>query len=217
MPVSATIDGNAVQIQKGSLTTEGRIEERSTAFFVVADTPGTGNYVRGMPVSILDPDSTQIFGGFIDTPGRTRQGVGSVLLHDISCMDNHYLADKRLVVKVYTSQTLKTIVEDIHADYLAAEGVTIGEVQTGPTIESAIFNYVHPSEAFDVLKEISGFTWYIDVDKKLYFIDRTTNAAAFNLDSVTYRPLKGSVHYSSGNPIPESLSFPGKVCYLGFG
>ena len=207
MPVSATIDGNSVQIEKGSLSTESRIEERSTAFFVVADTPGTGNYVRGMPVSILDPDSTQIFGGFIDTPGRTRQGVGSVLLHDISCMDNHYLADKRLVVKVYTSQTLKTIVEDIHADYLAAEGVTIGEVQTGPTIESAIFNYVHPSEAFDVLKEISGFTWYIDVDKKLYFIDRTTNAAAFNLDNVIYRPIKGSVHYSSGNPLYRNRQF----------
>jgi hypothetical protein len=49
-------------------------------------------------------------------------------------------------------------VNDIWTDYLAAEGVTIGEVQTGPIIKSAIFNYVHVSEAFEALKELSGFT-----------------------------------------------------------
>ncbi len=207
MPITATIDGNSVQIEKGSLSTEGRIEERSIASFAVEDVTGVADYARGMPVSISDPDSNVIFAGFIDVPGRARKGVGAHLVHDISCMDNHYLADKRLVVKVYTNQTLKVIVEDIVTDYLAAEGVTIGEVQTGPVVASAIFNYVKASEAFDSLKDISGFTWFIDKDKKLYFIDRTTNAAAFNLDSVTYRPLKGSVHLETGNPMYRNRQY----------
>jgi len=207
MPVSVTVDGNAVEIIIDSLQNENRIEERSTASFLVRDISGAANYVRGMPVSISDPDATVIFAGFIDTPGRYQVGIGSALLHDISCMDNHYLADKRLVVKSYTSETLKTIVEDIHTDYLAAEGITIGEVQTGPTIESAIFNYVKASEAYDALKELSGFIWYIDKDKKLYFINRATNLAPWNLDGVTYNPIKESVHLSGGNPLYRNRQY----------
>ena len=88
MPVTATIDGNSIQIQKGSLTIENRIEERSVASFAVEDTSGAGNYTRGMPIAISDPDATVIFAGFIDTPGRARRGAtSSVLVHDITCID----------------------------------------------------------------------------------------------------------------------------------
>ena len=208
MPVTATIDGNSVDITRGSLSIENIIEERSVASFSVEDIPGSADYVRGMPVSISDPGATEIFAGFIDTPGRARRGaVSSVLQHDIVCMDNHYLADKRLVVKVYTNQTLEFIVEDILTDYLAAEGITEGEIQTGPIIASVIFNYVRAPDAFDALKELSGFIWYIDKDLKLYFIDRTTNLASWNLDSVTYRPIKGSVYLSTGTPLYRNRQF----------
>ncbi len=211
MPITATIDGNSVEIQKGSLSIEKRIEERSTASFAVEDVTGAADYVRGMPVLIYDPDVTLIFAGFIDTPGRVRQGAtGSILLHDITCMDNHYLADKRLVVKAYTNQTLEYIVEDIVTDYLAAAGVhenVAGDIQTGPVIASAIFNYVKASEAFDALAELSGYIWFIDENKHLYFRDRTTVLAPWNLDSVTYRPIKGSVHLSTGNPLYRNRQY----------
>ncbi|KKK72924.1 hypothetical protein LCGC14_2899000, partial [marine sediment metagenome] len=211
MPVTATIDGNSVDIVKGSSSVEKRIEERSIASFGVADTVGSANYVRGMPVVISDPDANVIFAGFIDTPGRARVGaVGSVLSHDISCMDNHYLADKRLVVKVYTSQTLEAIVEDILTDYLVAEGVhenAAGDIETGPVIASAIFNYVKASQAFDALAELSGYIWLIDEDKHLYFRDRTTIRAPWDLDGVTYRPIKGSVHLSTGTPLYRNRQF----------
>ena len=208
MPVSVTIDGNSIVIDKGSLSIERRIEERSTASFNVVDIIGAADYVRGMPVLIYDPDVTLIFAGFIDDPGRARMGViGSHLLHNITCMDNHDLADKRLIVKSYTDKTLEYIVEDILTDSLVAEGVSEGEIQTGPTISEATFNYVRVSEAFDALKELSGFTWYIDELKKLYFIDRTTNIASWNLDNSTYKPIKGSVHLSKGNPLYRNRQY----------
>ncbi len=151
----------------------------------------------------------KIFAGFIDTPERVRLAPGSGLLHSVSCMDNHYLADKRLVVKSYQTpgQTLADIVNDIFTDYLAAEGITIGAVQTGPTIQSAIFNYVKVSDAFDALKELSGFTWFIDESKRLYFIDRATYASPWQLDNVTHRAIQGSVHLSTGNPMYRNKQY----------
>jgi len=160
---------------------------------------------RGKPLDIFEgiavpPFIHPLFGGFIDTPGTSRIAPKEPLLrHDITCMDNHYLADKRRVVKSYANQTLGFIVTDIFNDYLTAEGITIGAIQTGPTIESAIFNYVRVSEAFDALKELSGFTWFIDEGLRLFFIDRATYAAPWNLDMLTHRPIKGSMHVSTGN------------------
>jgi len=196
-------------IERGSLSIEECIEERSVASFVVVDELSTKIYLRGMPVEIYDSTPTLIFAGFIDAPGRARLAPGSGLLHGISCMDNHYLADKRLVVKAYGTpgQTLADIVNDIWTDYLAAEGVIIGAIQTGPVIQSAIFNYVKVSDAFDALAELSGFTWFIDELKALYFIDRSTYASPWQLDSVTHRAIKGSSYLSTGNPLYRNRQY----------
>jgi hypothetical protein len=206
------VNGVLVDVQRGSISIEKRIEERSTASFVIVDEAGIGNYVRGMPVEIfkpwaLPPFYIPLFTGYIDTPGRKRLAPNYGLLHDISCMDNHYLADKRLVVKSYTNKTLGFIVNDIWTDYLSPEGVAVGEIQTGPTISSAIFNYVRVSEAFDALKELSGFTWRIDDNKDLYFVDRLTYLAPWNLDSTTHRALSGSVRLSTGNPFYRNRQY----------
>lgn len=208
MPITAKIDSVSVEIKKGSVSIEKRIEERSTAFFTVVDTLGVLSYERGQPVEIFDPGANTIFAGFIDNPGEVRVGaVGLSLYHDITCMDNHYLADKRLVVKSYANKTLEFIVEDIMTDYLVPEGVSEGAIHTGPTFSEVILNYVKVSEAFDALKDLSGYTWFIDEAKKLYFIDRTTNLAAWNLDGVTYRPLKGSVYLKKGNPFYRNRQY----------
>lgn len=207
MAISAKINNISVSVLNETLKIDKRIEERSTASFVVRDLTGAEVYVRGMPVTIYDSVPSLIFAGFIDTPGRVRISPSGGLFHDIVCMDNHYLADKRLVVKPYSDKTLSYIVNDIWTDYLDAEGITIGEVQTGPTIKSAIFNYVKASEAFDALKELSGFTWFIDENEALYFIARETYSATWQLDGVTHKPLEGSVRLSTGNPLYRNVQY----------
>lgn len=200
-PASVFIDGTLVIIVAGSLNIDNRIEERSTASFVIIDLEGDDTYQNGQVVQVYDgstdtPTGTKRFTGFIETPEVVRDGSG--LLHTIECKDNHYLADKRLIVKSYTDKTLAYIVNDILTDYLIAEGITAGTIQTGPTIKEAIFNYVPASQAFDALKELSGFIWYIDEDKALHFIQRDTNLAPWSL---TYLQIvDGSAGLSKGNP-----------------
>ena len=199
MACTVEIDGSDVNIVSGSLSIDTRVEERSTASFTVIDLDASADYVDKTPVKIYDPDDTLIFGGFIDIPERIQAGPG--LTHFISCIDNHYLADKRLVIKSYEDKTLTYIVNDIWTDYLDAEGITIGSVDVGPVISEAIFNYVHVNEAFDALKELSGYTWYIDKNKALYFIERGTVSAPWDLDNSTYRPIDGTVKLNKAAPL----------------
>ena len=65
---------------------------------------------------------------------------------------------------------------------LADEGVTIGNIQDGPVIVKAVFNYLKVSQALDQLKELTGFIWNIDVNNQLNFYARETNIAPFQLD-----------------------------------
>ena len=212
---SVWIDGVEYPVLRGSISIDKRVEERSTASFTIVDYAGVYDFVRGQPVQILQPWAfppfhLNEFSGYIDTPRRTKQSpASSILLHDISCMDHHYLADKRLVVKSYSTpgQTAGDIVNDIFTDYLVAEGVVVDEIQAGTLISEAIFNYVKVSECFDALQELTGFTWFIDETKQLFFIDRETNITPWNLDGVTHRAIKDSVHLSTGNPLYRNKQY----------
>jgi len=206
----STIKINSVEIvhAKDELAVECRIEERSTAGFIVIDKAGSASYARGQPVEIKDSDDVLIFSGFIDEPESVRLSPSGGLLHRISCMDNHYLADKRLVVNSYVAKTAGYIVEDIFDHYLAIEGVTIGEIQAGPTVAQAIFNYTKVSDAYNALKELSGsFTWFIDNEKKLYFFDRDTISAPWQLDWTTHKAERNSVSLKTGNPLYRNFQY----------
>jgi len=204
-PVSIFINAILVVIQTNSFQASSRLEERGTASFVVKDLTGSGSYSQDMTVEVYEgeigvPSGTPIYAGFIDSVEASPIGVSNGLFHRINCKDNHYLADKRLVVKTYTSKTLAYIVNDILTDYLADEGITAGTIQTGPTIETVIFNLVNVTQCFDALKEYSGFTWRINHDKSLDFMDRVTNTAPWALTGAhveqgTARRLGGNAAY----------------------
>lgn len=198
------IASTEVVIARRSMKVNTRIEERSIADFVVVDLAGSASYARGQPIAIYDPDDTLIFGGFINTAERKPISPSGGLYHPITCMDNHYLADKRLVVESYSSELAGDIVKDIRTKYLAAEGITIGEIQDGIEISEAIFNYIKGSEAYDALAELTGFTWFINELKKLYFIDRSTNASpwAFTRSDA----IRGS-KLIEGNPLYRNRQY----------
>ena len=209
MAISAYISGVKVVILRGSVRVDKRIEERDVASFVVVDATSSFSAVRGMPVELYDSTPTLIFSGFIATPEKARIAPGFGLLHDITCMDNHYLADKRLVTESYVSGlTPEFIINDIYEKYLIPEGVTLGSIEaTGLTLSGALFNYVKVSDAYDAIKELCGtFIWFLDEFKKLYFIARTT-AAAWHLDGATHQAIQGSVRLSTGNPLYRNFQY----------
>ena len=205
MATLVKIDNGAVVIEKGSIVVENRIEERSIANFTIVDLLGTLSYQKGQAVLIYDPNDVLIFGGVIDNPETVRTSPEIKLLHPISCVDYHYFADKRLVAASYVGQTCGFIVDDIFDNYLAGEGVTIGNIDLGATLVQAVFNYVRVTDAYDALAEKAGFIWFIDELKRLYFQARDTTPAPWTLtgNDIT----KGSGILSGANPMYRNRQY----------
>lgn len=90
------------------------------------------------------------------------------VLHQIGCVDDHYHADKLIVAKSWVGQTCGFMVNDLITTYLAAEGITAGNVEAGPVVTQQIYNYIPCSAALDDLAKLANFTWWI-FDGKLYF------------------------------------------------
>ncbi|KKL77550.1 hypothetical protein LCGC14_2033770 [marine sediment metagenome] len=194
----------AVDILKGSLMVDLRIEERSVAEFTIVDLLGTASFLQGQSVIIYDPDDTLIFGGVIDNPETIRTAPSGELLHPIRCIDYHYFADKRLVAESYEDKTCGFIVDDLFDKYLDGEGVTIGLIELGATLVEAIFNYVRVTDAFDALAEKAGKIWFIDENKALYFQDRGTSTAPWTL---TGNDMAKRSKLSGGNPLYRNRQY----------
>lgn len=203
----AVIGGVTLELVKGSPLVEQRIEERSTAEFTIIDLLGTATFQRGQPVALHDATGL-IFGGVIDTPKKTAIAPSGGLYHPIRCTDWHYLADKRLVVAAWTVPTAAgTIVTTLHTDYLDDEGVTVGSIQDGPDIPEVVFNYVTVAEALDALAEMAGYTWFIDEQKRLFFVDRATYLAPWNWSVATPKPAGSKARLSEGNPLYRNQQY----------
>lgn len=171
------INNIEVDIIAGSLSISDAIEERSTASFTVRDTAGALTFHKGQPVKIYDNDENLIFSGFINNPKSQKTTGAKLKLHSIDCMDNHYLADKRVIFKAYQNISAGDIVRSIINDILSNEGISAGLIQDGPEIQQAVFNYIPITMALDSLAEKANFIWYIGFDLKLYFMDRSANTA----------------------------------------
>lgn len=195
------IDAVRHELVKGSGIVNQRLEERSTASFTVIDKLGSLSFERGQTVSLYNASDELIFGGVIDTPRKVAVSPSGGLYHDLQCMDWHYASDKRLVIASYTATNAGTIATALHTDYLDGEGVTIGEIQAGPELVEVVFNYISVSEAFDALAELTGYTWFIDEQKRLFFIDRATYSAPWDWSTSTPKPQGSMASLSEGNPM----------------
>ncbi len=176
-----------------------RIEERSTATFQILDPEEEHLFDFGQEVIILD-DSGLLFGGLIDEYSydivSPQDGFG--LLHSISCVDYQALADRRQFYAAYESETGDNIVRDVLL-ILAEEGVTEGEIQVANTLEMITFNGVSCAETMDKVCERCGFTWWISEEKKLYFVERTTYSAGWNIVDGSEMRWKPSPTVTRGN------------------
>ena len=132
-------------------------------------------------------DAVVNFSGVIKSIDEYEEEKGR-LYYQLLVTSNSALADKRVVGKTYENQLAGDIFKDIRINQLNDENVTIGTIQDGANISKAIFNYIPVSEAFDRIKDLTGFVWEIDNDLNLNFYDRATNAATFQItdSSVVY-------------------------------
>jgi len=165
-----------------TLSIEDAINDRSTAHFKMIDETGALDLKDGQPIKIYDNDNTLIFGGFLFFPKRFVPIATSAVIYDIEAIDNHAISDRFIVAEAFTDTLAGDIVKTLRTNYLNADDITIGDIQDGPLVEAISYARVGSvSDAMDELAEISGFSWWIDHDKKLYFVQRNTFTAPFGL------------------------------------
>lgn len=153
---------------------------------LTATTPEWVTAAWALTSSLAGLDALRVFGGSIETTlEQLAVTNGSTLLIDCDCVSFDALADRRLVARAYDSptQTLSTVVNDIITQDFSGEGINTANVATGPTLSKLIFSYTHANEAFDLLAELTGYSWWIDAYKNLYFADRSTIEAPYTLST----------------------------------
>lgn len=198
-------------IQNGKIKLEPRptihhvIEDRSTAEFTIIDYLNEYHFEKGQEVIIRSSDDLSIiFGGYIDSVSEKSVSSVGVILHDVTCTDYHYLADKRIVAKAWKDTTVDAAVNWILDNILYSEGITEGSIVATKELVQYIADYISATEALDKLAEIEGNTWWISEDKKLYFVPRGTYTADWDLEEnsnyVIVDAIKDSLVITNGNP-----------------
>lgn len=85
------------------------------------------------------------------------------------------------------------IVKDLLTTYASFEGIGQTNIDDGAVVDTIEFGPgVSVSEAIAQLATLSGFAWWVNYDRELYFEPRTATAAPFNisLTSGNYRSLR---------------------------
>ncbi len=165
-------------IVAGTLLIDSAIGRRSTASFR-AQTDTSMHFQQYQTVSIYDQNGILAFSGYVLNPKEHKPGFQGVLEHEISCIDQHFLADKRRIGASYTNRTVGYMVQDMVTTVLSAEGVTVGSIiDPGVVIPATTFVYCTVAEALDALvtaANASGapYYWQIDQNKKLWFVPYT--------------------------------------------
>lgn len=159
-------------------------DQVNTCSFSLINLNGTGVPATDDEVIITLPDDTILFGGYIISVMLSKREYGEVTAK-ITCKDYTALLDRNLVHKSYEDMTDKEIIEDIIATYCAGFGITTNNVTEGVTINQISFNYIHPSQAFRRLSDLSGRNWYIDYEKDIHYFPLATDAAPIDLDTDT--------------------------------
>lgn len=193
---AVTIGGAQVSVLAGTLDLTNEIGQRSTARFTCRSAAGV-RYDQGTAVSISDGAGTLIYAGFVDTDQATKPGFAPLLEHQIACVDNHYLADKRLAYSGYLGQSAGAVVRSLWGLYLQAEGVTLGSIAEGPTIAEKVWSGEPVSSAMDWLAQVTGYWWEIDAHKRLTFSPYGASLAPWVLDGTQADQASVTVTYGN--------------------
>jgi len=147
-----------------SITDEltSRVNSASFSFICNSETvtPTAGETV------LIEEGNTKLFSGRVL---RKKESFfpPNLLKYEIECIDYTRDLDKKLVIESYLNKTAGYIIKDIIDKYTT--GFTYTNVADGPIITKIAFDYIQVSEAITQIAETTGYEWYVDYDKDLYF------------------------------------------------
>lgn len=121
-------------------------------------------------------DNVPLFWGIISAVSSPSWSSGyEVAKYAVSVQAGESLFNNRLVSESYVSKYTHEIIADLFDNYIAAEGLTLGQIDT-TTQQYDKYNCSYTPLA-QILSELAydvGFTYYVSADKKFYFISRTS-------------------------------------------
>lgn len=101
------------------------LDQRSTCTFMVHDATGTKHYQPGQPVQVTDSIAGLRFNGYIEESDEKNLYPNPDIVSTITCIDQRFLADKRVAQKDYFNRYAGDIANDLLHTYLAGEGVNL--------------------------------------------------------------------------------------------
>jgi len=222
--VKVEVGGTQRNYIAGSISIENRVSGRSSGGVTIYDSDGSiGQILRGTQVVITDlSDNSKIFSGYVASAVArdvTDAGTGKAVTINLKLMDQHYLADKRVVAASYRANvhSAKDIAQDLigtgvhtvasglnHSTApLADEGVTEGNLDDGAILSETTANYITVSSLLDRIARRGQQFWYIDYDKQLHLRDKAhIKDAPFDIDLDnlgTTKILRKSIRVKTGN------------------
>lgn len=119
-----------------------------------------------------------LFGGYISKVEIDELGVGQFFNCHVEASDYAYTFNNKVARRSYENHTLKYIVEDLITEYVdAGYGYTTTNVATGPTIDSINFDHISLRKCFEKLQKLTGYVWFVDYQKNVYFQTQTADTA----------------------------------------
>ncbi len=153
----------------------------------------------GQDILVKDDSNNKLFSGIIENITEEVPLGTYVLILQVEATDFHRLLDYRLVAEVYENATAGSIITDMVTDHLSGEGITTTHVETGPTLDKVVLNYVSMTEAINLISELTGYGFYIDPDKDMHFFARETNTAPFSITDAQYNCRRLTVRKTTEN------------------
>lgn len=127
---------------------------------------------------VFKDGSRFLFSGFITRVEPEEYGEGSFFVYTVEASDYAWIFNNKIARRAYSSKTLKYIVEDLLSEYLdSGYSFTTTNVQTGPTIESITFDHINLRRCFEKLSKLTGYVWYMDYERNLFFQSKLEEAA----------------------------------------
>jgi hypothetical protein len=181
----------------GTLNIKDDIDQRSVCSFELNDETQTLHYQPSVPVSVSF-DNVLLFAGTIDRVEEYSPGDAGIFnIIQIEAVDFSQFCDRHLVTAEFDkfNQTLGDVVKSIVNTQSGDAGERLIDdlgtnpgidrtagVQDGPLLETIKFDYATVAEAFDDLRDLTGFIWKVDFNRVLQFRDPVTNRAPVTLD-----------------------------------
>lgn len=189
-PFTIEISGTTIEFKTYSLTIDVEAGRQGTAQFAshrLVGIPRIGEAVRILWNSDL------LFAGSIDKVSAATEPSNTYNLYTFECVDNSYLLFRKKIRATFSNQTVSQIATALISSYLASDGVTLGTVDSMPTIPLADAQDVSIFEFLNDIAASVGTMFFIDNEKKLNFINESIEDSELVIEDETVEEY--SVHY----------------------